>query len=84
MRASGASGLPAPDPLPSHTHFRFRAKRRTCDRLQLGTGEDLKPSEVVLVQILDRVEQVAVEGHQATCTGANNRVTVRRSVSVHP
>jgi hypothetical protein len=38
----------------------------------------------VLVEISDRIEKIAVEGHQATESGANNRVTVRRSVSVHP
>jgi hypothetical protein len=38
----------------------------------------------VLVEIFDRVEQIAVQGHQATDSGANNLVTVRRSVRVHP
>jgi len=52
--------------------------------LELGPGEDEKASQVVLVQILDRVEKIAVDGHQATDNGANSRVTVRRSVRVHP
>jgi hypothetical protein len=53
-------------------------------RLELGAGEDEEASKVVLVELADCVEQVAVEGHQATDRGANSRVTVRRSVRVHP
>jgi hypothetical protein len=52
--------------------------------LQLSAGQDQEPTEIVLVEIFDRVEQIAVEGHQATESGAKSRVTVRRSVSVHP
>jgi hypothetical protein len=52
--------------------------------LQLRPGQDEKTAKVVLVQIPDRVQQIAVESHQATESGANNRVTVRRSVKVQP
>jgi len=31
--------------------------------LELGAGQDQKTTEVVLVEVPDRVEQVAVEGH---------------------
>jgi hypothetical protein len=52
--------------------------------LQMGTGQDQQSAEIVLVEILDRVQQIAVKGHQATESGAKSRVTVRRSVSVQP
>lgn len=52
--------------------------------LKLGAGEDLEPSQIMFVEVLDRIEQVAVESHQATLTGAKSRFTVRRSVRVHP
>lgn len=52
--------------------------------LKLGAGQYEKTTKVVLVEIFDRIQQIAVEGHQATESGANNRVTVRRSVRVHP
>ena len=38
----------------------------------------------MIVEFFDRIEEVAVEGHQATDSGANNLVVVRRSVRVHP
>ena len=52
--------------------------------LEMGTGQDEKTAEVMLVEILDRIQQVAVQSHQATESGAKSRVTVRRSVKVHP
>jgi hypothetical protein len=50
----------------------------------LGSGEDEKATKVVFVEFPDRVQQVAVQGHQATESGAKSRLTVRRSVRVHP
>ena len=38
----------------------------------------------MIVEFFDRIEEVAVEGHQATDSGTNNLVVVRRSVRVHP
>jgi hypothetical protein len=61
--------------------------RKRPGAVQLSTGEDEEAAEVVLVEIPDCVEQIAVEGHQegyATESGANSLVTVRRSVRVHP
>jgi len=52
--------------------------------LELGPGQDEKTTQIVLVEILDRIQQIAVESHQATESGAKSRVTVRRSVRVHP
>jgi hypothetical protein len=52
--------------------------------LQLGSREDQETSQIVFVQILDRVEKITVECHQATDNGAKSLVTVRRSVRVHP
>jgi hypothetical protein len=44
----------------------------------------VQPAQLVVVEFLDRIEKVAVQGHQATESGANNLVVVRRSVRVHP
>lgn len=52
--------------------------------LQLCPGEDEKPTKIVLIEFFDRIQQVAVEGHQATDSGAKRRVTVLRSVRVQP
>jgi hypothetical protein len=52
--------------------------------LQLGSGEDEEASQVVLVHVFDRVENIAVKRHHATDNGANRRVTVRLSVRVQP
>jgi hypothetical protein len=52
--------------------------------LELGPSQDEETAKIVLIQILDRVEKITVEGHQATESGANSRVTVRRSVRVQP
>jgi hypothetical protein len=38
----------------------------------------------VIIEIFDRIQQIAVEGHQATESGANNLVDLRRSVKVQP
>jgi lipoate synthase len=61
----------------------FCAIQRTTP-VELGTREDEQTSQFVVVQLLDRIEQIAVERHQATDSGANRRVLVRRSVRVHP
>ena len=47
-------------------------------------GEHLETAKAVFVEVFYRVKQIAVEGHQATWTGAKSGVTVRRSVRVHP
>lgn len=38
----------------------------------------------MVVEVSDRIEEITVECHQATDSGANNLVVVRRSVRVHP
>jgi hypothetical protein len=44
----------------------------------LRPGEDEKPSQVMLIHVLDGIEHVSVQGHQATESGANSLVTVLR------
>ena len=84
MWAPGASRLAAPDALPAQPHLGMILLAQGTGPLQLGAGEDEQTPEVVLVEIPDRVQQIPVEGHQATESGANSRVTVRRSVRVQP
>lgn len=82
--ALGAACLAASHHLLAHAHLGLGARLDRAASFQLGMGEDLETSKVVFIQILDRVEQIAVERHQATLTGAKSRVTVRRSVRVQP
>ena len=84
MWALGAPWLPAPDTLLAQLHLGMILCGQSSRPLKLCPGQDEKTAKVVLVQIPDRVQQVAVEGHQATESGANSRVTVRRSVRVQP
>ena len=67
-------------------HLRVVLPGQRPGPVQLGTGQDEETAKVVLIEIFDRVEQIAVEGHlsYATESGANSLVTVRRSVRVHP
>lgn len=83
VRALGAPILATPDHLSAQTHICRFGWVDDSGALQLGAGQDLKPSQTMLIKFSDRVEQIAVEGH-ATWTGAKSRVTVRRSVRVHP
>ncbi len=84
MWARVAAGLAAPNRLFAEPYSWMVVGAQSAGLLELGPGEDEEASQVMLVQILDRVEKIAVDGHQATDNGANSRVTVRRSVRVHP
>ncbi len=59
-------------------------RAQSAHGLKLCPRENQQAPEVVLVEFFDRIEQITVEGHQATESGANNLVTVRRSVRVQP
>ena len=83
MRAFGAPLLPTFHHLASHADS-LAGRLLDSGTLQLRSCEHLQTSETMFIELFDRVEQVAVYGHQATWTGANSRVTVLRSVSVHP
>ncbi len=84
MWASGAARLAATHRLLAEVDFGVVVGAESTRALELRPGQNEKPTKIVLVEVFDRVEQIAVEGHQATESGANNRVTVRRSVNVHP
>jgi hypothetical protein len=84
MGASSAARLPASHRLLSEMDFRVVVGTEGTRALELSPGQNEEPTQIVLVEIFDRIEQIAVEGHQATESGANSRVTVRRSVNVHP
>lgn len=64
--AFGASLLSAPDHLLSHVHLWLAPPADRSRTLELSSREDLKTTQIVLVQFFDRIEQIAVEGHQAT------------------
>jgi len=81
---SCATLLAAPHGLLAQVNLRMVVRAQCTHGLKLCPGENQQAPEVVLVELFDRVEQIAVEGHQATESGANNLVTVRRSVSVQP
>ena len=84
MRALGAFLLTAPDLLLTQADVGLIAHFDGVRGLEVRPGENVQASQIVLVEVLDRVEKIAVEGHQATWTGANSLVTVRRSVNVQP
>lgn len=84
MWALGATHLPATDFLLTEMHFRFDFGIHRTRPLELSPGEYVESAQLVVVEFFDRIEEVAVEGHQATESGANNLVVVRRSVRVHP
>lgn len=62
VRALGVALFPTPDHLLPHADCRLGARADQPVALQLGMGEDLETTQIVLVEILDRVKQVAVEG----------------------
>ena len=84
MGTPGATRLPASHRLLPEMHFGVVVRAEGTRALKLGAGQDQQTTKIVLVEIFDRIEEIAVEGHQATESGANSRVTVRRSVNVHP
>ena len=84
MRAFGASPFPTAHLLLSEVHLWLNVVGKVARALQLSFGEDQETSELMAVEIFDRIEQIAVEGHQATDRGAKSLRVVRRSVRVHP
>jgi hypothetical protein len=84
MGTFGAPSLTAPDLLLSQMDRWFMLCRKCPRTMKLSLGEDHQTTQFVIVEIFDRVQQIAVEGHQATESGANNLVDWRRSVRVHP
>ena len=63
MGAGCAAFLAALDHLfaKSHPGSIFRSNHSLA--FELGASEDQEPTEIVLVQVSDRVEEIAVEGH---------------------
>lgn len=84
MWTLGASTFPAPNLLLAQVNLRLRLVGQGTRAMELRLGEDHQTSELMVVQVFDRVQQIAVEGHQATESGANSLVDLRRSVRVHP
>lgn len=63
MGALRAALLATPHHLLPHADLWFRARLYGSAALQLGMGENLEASKIVLVQFLDRIEQISVERH---------------------
>lgn len=84
MRALRAAPLPASNTLLTKMDGGLGLDRETAATLQLGPGQNHESSQLVVVEVFDRVEQIAVERHYATESGANSLVERRRSVSVQP
>lgn len=84
MRTLGTPSLATADHLLPHADVRINGALDGTGPLERSPGQNLETSKVMLVKFLHRVQQVAVQRHYATWTGANNLVTVRLSVSVQP
>src|SRR3990170_8733988 len=84
MGTSGATGLPTSDSLLAEAHLGMIVGDECAGPLQLGPGKDQEASQIMLIEVFDRVEQIAVKCHHATDNGAKSLVTVRRSVRVQP
>ncbi len=63
MGAGGTALLSALDHLFAKTHLRPVLGADHALAFELGAGEDQETAEVVLVEVSDRVEEVAVERH---------------------
>ena len=84
MWTGTAGSLSAADHLPAQTHLRL-TPLDSARTFQSSPGQDQEATELMLVEVSDRVDEVAVEPHlQATSRGANSRLRDRRSVRVHP
>ncbi len=59
-----AISLATPDHLLTHADLGLIARLRGPASLELRAREYLETSQIVFVEILHRVEKIAVEGHQ--------------------
>jgi hypothetical protein len=84
MRTGGAAWFATAHCLLAESDFGMVLGAESARPLELGAGQDEEASQIVLIHFFDRVQEVTIEGHHATDSGANSLVTVRRSVKVHP
>lgn len=84
MGTLGATTFAASDRLLTKVNLRVLVDLQRTTPVELGLGEDHQTTQLVVVEFFHRVQQIAVEGHQATESGANSLVDWRRSVRVHP
>lgn len=75
MRAPGARGLAAADPLSPKAHVFVRCER--AGGFEPGPGEDDQALKLVGIELLHRVQKIAVDCHYATSSGANKRTVFR-------
>jgi hypothetical protein len=63
MRALGAATLPATHHLLAQAHPRLVSRIQGTRLLQTSPSQDLQPTQAMLVQVFDGVEQITVESH---------------------
>jgi hypothetical protein len=61
--ASSAARLAASHRLLAEVDFGVVVGAESARALELRPGQNEEPTEIVFVQVFDRVEQIAVEGH---------------------
>jgi hypothetical protein len=66
MRATGAARLATAHRLLTKMDLRVIFSFERSRPVKLSPGQDQETTKVVLVEIFDRVEQVAVKGHQCS------------------
>ena len=66
MGALGAAAFATSHQLLTEAHIGLKTRFDCPGALQLGPRQDLETPEVVLIELFDRVEEIAVERHQAT------------------
>ncbi len=72
VRARRAAGLPTLHLALSQSNRGLRADGHTA-LLQTGAGEDEQPPKFWLVELANRIEQIAIEAHGSGDTGAGSR-----------
>lgn len=87
MWTGGAGGAATAHGLLSNTHFRSAPRLGDdTDPLKMSLGEHVEAPQPMFVEVSNIVEKISIQTHgvQATSAGANKRIVLRRSVSVHP
>ena len=63
MGTSSAARLPTSHSLLAEMDFRVIVGAEGTRALELSPGQNEEPTQIVFVEIFDRIEQIAVKGH---------------------
>jgi len=66
MWAAGATRLATADRLLAEMDLGMVVSVQGARSVQLRPGQDEQAAQIVLIEVLDRIEQVAIEGHRGT------------------